>query len=45
MNIIDQEFTEDKLEFGVCHQIWNREAELFKERGYDWYSPKMINPM
>lgn len=29
---------------GWCHAIWTQKKELFKELGYDWYSPSDLIP-
>lgn len=29
---------------GFCHIYWNCKKQLLKDRGYDWLSPKDLNP-
>lgn len=30
--------------FGSCHLIWRFKKEQFKALGYEWYTPKELNP-
>lgn len=42
--IIEEEFPDADRIFGICHSIWQRKKELYKELGYEWYAPTDIYP-
>ena len=41
---IKWEFRKERYRFGDCHRIWIREKELYREYGYEWYSPQEVYP-
>lgn len=41
---IKWEFRKERYRFGDCHRIWKREKELYREYGYEWYSPQEVYP-
>ena len=43
-SIVKKEFEAVGKKLGMCHLIWHRKKELFKEFGYDWRSPQELNP-
>lgn len=41
---LDDIFKDTHKGMGFCHQYWAKKKQLLNDRGYEWFSPKDLNP-